>query len=355
MSSESGMRRTDMDNSAAVAADADHMRFERASEPHRHELIVHCYRMLGSIEDAEDAVQETYLRAWRRLDSFAGRSSFRAWLYGIATHTCLDMLRRRKSRVWPTDLSGPAEPGSEPASPAEISWLQPVPDALLALAAPVEDEPEAAVAAKETIELAFLTAIQRLPPRQRAVLILRDVLDWSSKEAAATLETSVAAVNSALQRARAGLAEDALPDANESPTRNRADALAAEKRILQQLVDAWQRADIAGIVSLLRDDAKLVMPPRPTWFAGSAAIEVFFRNHVFGPMGDGWRLIPTAANRQPAFALYWRPPGDTRFRAFAIGVLTIKADAEPEAVKVSELAIFAEPSLFDRFAMPAAL
>ena len=121
MSSENGMRRTDMDNSAAVAADADHMTFERASEPHRHELVVHCYRMLGSIEDAEDAVQETYLRAWRRLDSFAGRSSFRAWLYGIATHTCLDVLRRRKSRVWPTDLSRLAEPGSEPASPAEIS------------------------------------------------------------------------------------------------------------------------------------------------------------------------------------------------------------------------------------------
>jgi RNA polymerase sigma-70 factor (ECF subfamily) len=354
MTPRSGTRHTDVDDSAVTqASKSDRTAFERLAEPHRRELTVHCYRMLGSIEDAEDAVQETYLRAWARLDSFAGRASFRAWLYGIATHACLDMLRRRKSRVWPTDLTGPAEPGSEPAAPAELSWLQPFPDTLLAVAAPAKAEPEVAAVARETIELAFLAAIQRLPARQRAVLILRDVLDWSAKETAATLETSVAAVNSALQRAHAGLAEHVPPDRDEWPTRKQASADAAEKRLLRQLIEAWERADLTALVALLRDDARLIMPPRPTWFVGSGAIELFFREYVFDAMGPDWRLIPTSANRQPAFALYWRAAGDTRFRPFAIGVLTVDSDRDGGSAEVAELAIFADPSLFDRFAMPA--
>jgi len=305
--------------------------------------------MLGSIEDAEDAVQETYLRAWARLDSFAGRASFRAWLYGIATNACLDMLRRRKARQWPTDVAGPADPGSEPAPAAEMAWLQPYPDRLLAVPAPAEGEPEAVVAAKETIELAFLAAIQRLPARQRAVLILRDVLDWSAKDTAATLEMSTVAVNSALQRAHAGLAAHVPADREQWPTPDRAGADAAEKDLLQRLVVAWERADATALVALLRDDARLVMPPRPTWFAGRVAVGRFFSLHVFDAMGHGWRLLPTSANRQPAFGLYWRAPNDSEFRPFAIGVLTVYDEA------ISELAVFADPSLFDRFALPATL
>lgn len=225
--------------------------------------------------------------------------------------------------------------------------LQPYPDRLLAMSASAEGEPEVAVAAKETIELAFLAAIQRLPARQRAVLILRDVLDWSAKDTAATLETTTAAVDSALQRAHARLAAHVPPDRDDWPIRNRATADATEKVLLQQLVQAWERADTTALVALLPDDARLVMPPRPTWFAGSEAIELFFRVHVFAAMGGDWRLIPTSANRQPAFALYWRAPDDPEFRPFAIGVLTVDSNV------ITEVAIFGDPTLFDRFAMPA--
>jgi len=355
MSQGGAVRHTHMDDYLVKevlvkeAVEGDQAAFEQLAEPHRRELNVHCYRMLGSIEDAEDAVQETYLRAWARLASYAGRAPFRAWLYGIATNACLDMLRRRKARVWPTDIVGPADPGAEPTSPAEISWLQPYPDRLLAFPAPAEGEPEFAVAAKETIELAFLAAIQRLPARQRAVLILRDVLDWSAKDTAVTLETTAAAVNSALQRAHAGLAAHVPLDRDEWPVRDRATAGAAEKLLLQQLVEAWERADTKALVALLRDDARMVMPPRATWFAGSAAIGLFLREHVFDVMGHGWRLVPTAANRQPAFGLYWRAPDDLEFRAFAIGVLTVEDDA------ITELAIFGEPALFAAFDLPATL
>ncbi|MFE2886996.1 sigma-70 family RNA polymerase sigma factor [Streptomyces sp. NPDC059272] len=350
MSQEDCERHTDVDESLLKKARAEgQSAFERLAEPHRRELNVHCYRMLGSIEDAEDAVQETYLRAWARLDSFAGRASFRAWLYGIATNACLDMLRRRKARSWPTDVVAAAEPGSEPSPRVDIPWLQPYPDSLLAVPAPSDGEPEVAVAAKETIELAFLAAIQRLPARQRAVLILRDVLDWSAKDTARTLETSTAAVNSALQRAHAGLAAHVPPDREEWPTRDRATAAADEKTLLQQLMEAWERADTTALVTLLREDARLVMPPRPTWYDGRDAIETFFRVHVFEGLRGDWRLVPTSANRQPAFALYWRAPDDTEVRRFAIGVLTVDDAA------IIELAIFVDTPLFDRFALPATL
>lgn len=344
------MRHTHMDDYLVKEAVAgDHAAFEKLAEPHRRELNVHCYRMLGSIEDAEDAVQETYLRAWTRLDSFAGRAPFRAWLYGIATNACLDMLRRRKARVWPTDVTGPADPGSEPAPPAEIAWLQPYPDRLLAFPAPAEGEPEVAVAAKETIELAFLAAIQRLPARQRAVLILRDLLDWSAKDTATTLGMTTAAVNSALQRAHAGLAAHVPLDRDEWPVRDRAAADATEKLLLRRLVEAWERADTTALVALLREDSRLVMPPRSTWFAGRTAVGAFFREHVFEAMGHDWRLVPTSANRQPAFGLYWRAPDDTAFRPFAIGVLTTENSA------ISELAVFVDPLLFGPFDLPATL
>jgi RNA polymerase sigma-70 factor, ECF subfamily len=344
MTRETPPRHTEVDGALVDAArTGDGAAFARLTEPYRHELQVHCYRMLGSIEDAEDAVQETYLRAWARLDTFAGRAPFRAWLYGIATHACLDALRRKKARVWPTDLQGPADPTGYRLAAVDLPWLQPYPDRLLEAPAPPDGEPEAVVTSRETIELAFLAAIQRLPSRQRAVLVLRDVLDWSVKRTAAALEMSPAAVNSALQRAHATLGEHLSAGRAEW----RSTSTAAEKALLQQLISAWERADTAALVRLLRSDAQLVMPPGLTWFAGRDAIEAFVHEHVFGTRGTGWRLLPTAANRQPAFALYYREPGDTEHRPFAIGVLRVDGDA------ISEIDLFVEPELFPFFALPA--
>ncbi|HEX6676614.1 MAG TPA: RNA polymerase subunit sigma-70 [Actinomycetes bacterium] len=333
-----------MDEPLVEAARAgDRGAFARLAEPYRRELQVHCYRMLGSVEDAEDAVQETYLRAWARLDSFAGRAPFRAWLYGIATHACLDALRRKKARVWPTDLSAPADPSSAPTPPLELPWLQPYPDRLLEAPAPPDAEPEAVVTSKETIELAFLAAIQRLPARQRAVLILRDVLDWSAKDTAASLDVSQAAANSALQRARTTLAKHLSGGRGEWTSSSNA----TERALLRRLITAWERSDTTALVGLLRTDARLVMPPGLSWLAGRDAIEIFLRAHVFGEMGAGWRLLPTAANRQPAFALYWQRPGDSAHRPFAIGVLRVDDGV------IAEIALFVQPELFAFFALPA--
>jgi RNA polymerase sigma-70 factor (ECF subfamily) len=331
-----------MDQVLAAARVGDQTAFARLVEPLRHELQIHCYRMLGSVEDAEDAVQETMLRAWTRLESYEGRASFRAWLYGIATHACLDALRRRKSRSWPTDLAGPADPRRYELSALDVPWLQPYPDRLLDVAAAAWEEPEAVVTARETIELAFLAAIQRLPARQRAVLILRDTLDWSVSDTATALEMSQAAVNSALQRAHATLAAH-LPAQR---TQWRSTPTASERAALQRLITAWESADTAALIELLRDDATLIMPPGTTWFAGRRDIAVFLTEHVFGEMGTGWRLRPTAANRQPAFGLYWRKPGEDAFRAFAIGVLRVDGEG------VAEIALFQQPDLFDSFALP---
>ncbi|MDT3443634.1 sigma-70 family RNA polymerase sigma factor [Pseudofrankia sp. BMG5.37] len=327
------------------ARGGDQAAFSRLAEPFRPELQVHCYRMLGSVEDAEDAVQETYLRAWSRLDTYAGRASFRAWLYGIATHACLDALRRRKARVWPPDLVAPGDPRREPTPPVELPWLQPYPDRLLDAPAPVEDEPEALVTSKETIELAFLAAIQRLPARQRAVLILRDVLEWPARETATSLGMTQTAVNSALQRAHSTLAQHLVVDRNEWSS----DSTETEKALLKQLIDAWERSDAAALVALLRSDARLVMPPRLSWFSGRDDVEEFFQGHVFGKMGGQWALLPTAANRQPAFALYCRAPGRHTHDAFGIGALQIVDGA------ITEIAMFTDPGLFGRFALPAHL
>jgi RNA polymerase sigma-70 factor (ECF subfamily) len=339
-------RHTYVDEPLVDAARAgDQGAFARLAEPYRRELHVHCYRMLGSVEDAEDAVQETYLRAWARLGTFAGRAPFRAWLYGIATHACLDALRRRKARVWPTDVSEPADPASHPTPPLELPWLLPYPDRLLDAPAPQDAEPEAVVTSKETIELAFLAAIQRLPAGQRAVLILRDVLDWSAKDTAASLGMSRAAVNSSLQRAHATLAGHLSVGRGEWTSSSNA----TERALLQRLIAAWERSDTAALVGLLRTDAQLVMPPRPTWFLGRDAIATFLHDHVFGQLGGRWRLLPTAANRQPAFGLYWQEPGEAVYRQFGIGVLRVDDGA------IAEMALFGQPELFESFALPATL
>jgi RNA polymerase sigma-70 factor, ECF subfamily len=279
----------------------DRTAFEAVATRHRRELQLHCYRMLGSFEESEDMVQETFLRAWRRRETYAGRSTVRAWLYRIATNACLDALQRRPRRP---------EGG-------EVRWLQPYPDDLLA---EPEAEPEALVVAKETVELAFLVAIQHLPPKTRAVLILRDVLDWPAKDTAELLETSVAAVNSALQRARAGLKEH-LPE-RRSEWAPGADPTEAERELLDRFVEASERADPHAIAALLREDATWSMPPEPGFWRGRDAImAAWVESGVGTPEFGDFRCVVTSANRQPAVAFYLKPPGEAEYSALALDVL----------------------------------
>ena len=249
---------TTTDRSAGDAHDAT---MEQVVERYRRELLVHCYRMLGGLEDAEDAVQDTLLKAWRRLETFEGRSSLRAWLYRIATNACLDALDRRSRRILPTAITGPADPSTAPApDDLDTPWLQPIPDALLDLPADGTD-PSTVVIAREHIELAFIAAIQHLPGRQRAVLLLREVLGYSAAETAEILNTSPAAVNSALQRARAVL-DTRLPGAAlHRPVGDQAD-------LVQRYMRAWRAADVDGLVALMRADAHMAMPPTPSWYHG---------------------------------------------------------------------------------------
>jgi RNA polymerase sigma-70 factor (ECF subfamily) len=267
--------------------------------------------MSGSYHEAEDLVQETFLRAWRSRESFEGRSSVRAWLYRIATNACLDALERRPRTK------------ARPANAMDVPWLQPYPDQLLEGVAPTAEEPDAVVVEKETIELAFLVAIQHLPPRQRAVLILRDVLGWSAKETAALLEASLAAVNSALQRARAALKEH-LP-AKRSEWAADADPNEEERALLERYMDASERGDDVALVALLREDARFTMPPEPFVVVGN---EKIVASWVEGGFGADWfgefRCVVTRANRQPAVAFYLRRPDDSEYRAFAVDVLRVE-------------------------------
>jgi RNA polymerase sigma-70 factor (ECF subfamily) len=304
----------------------DEKTFGSLVEPHRRELHVHCYRMMGSFEEAEDLVQETLLRAWRSRESFEGGPLFRAWLYRIATNVCLDALRRRSRR--PTTVS----------SFVEVPWLQPYPDLLLDELPSQEDEPDAVVVAKETIELAFLAVIQALPPLQRAVLILRDVLGWSARETAEILETSVAAANSALQRARATV--------QEHPTRRpERPATEDERRLLEGFIDTHERGDTDGAIALLREDVRITMPPHPWLFEGIQAVrELMASAEATGE----WRLVPTRANRMPTAASYLRQPGDTEFRAFKLDVLRV------EGGRIAEVTTF-DATLFPAFGLPPVL
>jgi RNA polymerase sigma-70 factor (ECF subfamily) len=334
----------------AAARAGDDSAFGALAERYRRELQVHCYRMLGSFEDAEDLVQESLLRAWRKRASFEGRSTFRAWLYRIATNACLDFLERRPRRpAPPTEPLPPTDPRAPAPPAAEIPWLQPYPDRLLEAAAPSDAEPESAVVAKETIELAFLVAIQHLPPRQRAILIMRDVLGWSANDTGALLEISVAAVKSALQRARLTL-KDHLPEQRLHWAPSSAPTL-EERTLLQRYMQAHERADMTLLAALLREDALLSMPPHPMWFVGRASI-VAFSAEVFDPASPmyhgAWRSLPTWANRQPAAAHYVRLPGDTRFRAQVLDVLRLQQG------QVAEVISFV-PELFPAFGLPLTL
>lgn len=306
--------------------------FAARAEPHRPELRVHAYRMLGSFEDAEDAVQETLLRAWRARERFDG-AAFRAWLYRIATNVCLDAIRRRSARPQARTLS----------SLGEVPWLEPFPDRLLDQVLPHEPGPESLTVHRETIELAYLAAIQLLPARQRAVLVLRDVLDFSAAETAAQLDTSVAAVNSALQRARATMRRNRPHGRTDAPP---AAPTAEERELLARYIDAHERADVDGAAAMLREDARVAMPPNPFWFTGR---EQIVQTLVVGLREPGeWRLVPVDANRQPAAASYLRMKDDTEFRAFKLDVLRF------EGGLVAEITTFSA-SLFPAFDLPATL
>ena len=315
--------------------------FERLTEPFRREIKLHCYRMLGSLHEAEDLVQETYLRAWRSFSSFDG-GSMRAWLYKIATNACLNALESRKhqQRFLPDQL-GPSGPPMLEGGPAlDVPWLEPLPDTNLEGLADAAPNPEARYSMRESVQLAFVAAIQQLPPRQRAALMLCDVLGWASAEAATLLGSSTASINSALQRARETLSQhysDRRPPLESQPT-------PAQKELLGRYLQAWEGHDVDSFVALLREDASAVMPPWLQWFSGRDVIGSFFG--AARKTCSGLHLVPTAANGQPAFAVYEFSAVDKRWNAHSIHVLTLENEM------ISKMTLFLEPGLFKDFGLP---
>jgi RNA polymerase sigma-70 factor (ECF subfamily) len=314
----------------AAAIAGDEPAFAALAERHRRELHVHCYRMLASFDEAEDAVQETLLRAWRRRQTFDGGSHFRAWLYRIATNVCIDTRRRGNRQV--TGMH----------SFAEVPWLQPYPDALLDEAAPGDEEPDTLVIARETIELAFLAALQTLPPKQRATLIARDVLGWPAAETAAMLDTSVPAANSALQRARTTLQRH-LPARRAEWTAGQPSAV--EEDLLRRFIDAHERGDATAAMAIAAEDIRITMPPRPMCFEGRDQLAPMVRRSV---IEGRWHLVATRANRLPTAASYLRQHGDSEYRAFKFDVLRV-VDG-----RIAEITTFG-PELFPQFGLPPVL
>jgi RNA polymerase sigma-70 factor (TIGR02960 family) len=311
----------------SAAIGGDESAFAALTERHRRELHVHCYRMLASFDEAEDAVQETFLRAWRSRDSFDGSSLFRAWLYRIATNVCVDAQRRNSRRV------------ASMQTFRDVPWLQPYPDSLLDEVVPSDQQPDAVVVERETIELVFLAAMQVLPPRQRAALIARDVLGWPAVDAATLLETSVPAANSALQRARATMQEHLPARRSEWSATEPSDQ---ERELLQSFIAAHERGDAAAAVAIAAQDIRITMPPNPYLLEGLDVIAPLIATAV--KEGE-WRLVPTMANRMPTAASYLRAPGDTIFRAFKFDVLRIRDG------RIAEITTFG-PSLFPAFGLP---
>lgn len=322
-----------MPEGALIATTPAVQNFARLTDPYRRELLVHCYRMVGSMHDAEDLVQDVYLRAWRGFDKFEGRASLRTWLYRIATRTCLTALESRGRRPLPSGLGAPSGSPEVPvvASGPEVAWLEPLPD-----------DPAEVVDSRQSTRLALIAALQHLPARQRAVLILRDVLKWRASEVATLLDTTTAAVNSALQRARAQLgevapAEDEIVEPADPRLRSLLDRYAA----------AFEASDIPALMRLLAEDARWEMPPFPEWFVTSEHIVRLISAQCPAGPGDT-RLIRTTANGQPAFAMYLRSD-DGVFRAFQLQVLTATASA------VTHVTAFFDVALFPAFGLPAAL
>jgi len=328
---------------------ADPQHFSELTEPYRRELQIHCYRILSSLHEAEDMVQEAYIKAWKNIGKYEGRASFRAWLYKIATNTCLDYLdSKRSQRLLPFNNFPASDPQTVlPPSP-EMTWLEPLPDDWLADTNAVD--PEGRYSESESISLSFLTALQILPPRQRAVLILRDVLDFSAMETADVLGLTLSAVNSLLHRARKALAENYQSEMDIKP-------LTDEKTqwLLDRYVHAWKTADVEGLVALLKRDAVIAMPPSPSWYQGKHAIGKFIAATVLANHGmfpgkakNRWRFISTRANASPALAMYQRDDKH-QYQGFGLQVLIFERD------KLSQIINFIDPSLPARFGLPSTL
>ncbi len=322
---------------AAVRSGDDRV-FDDLLGKYRREIHVHCYRLVGSFDEAEEHTQETFLRAWRARSSFKGRATFRGWLYKIATNVCLDAIKRRperrllrsNDRDW---VHGPP--------PRDLPWMQPYPDALLDAAAPEQDRPDSITIDKESLGLAVLATVQLLPPRQRAVLILREVLDWSAQETAALLETSVPAVNSALQRARATMGRRDVDRAS-----NRRPSSEVEHALVARYIDAHHRADPDAIMRLVRSDIRMTMPPDDICLVGAGELRGFFDELFDADEGHEFRLIPTRANGQPAAANYLRRHPGEQYRAFSIDVLRL------EGTRLAEITTFFVPEQFAQFGLP---
>jgi RNA polymerase sigma-70 factor (ECF subfamily) len=324
-----------------AARRGDEDAYRRLVEPHREELHAHCYRMLGSLHDAEDALQDALLRAWRGLGGFEGRSSLRSWLYRIATNTCLDEIARRPKRVLPIDNGPAADPEDHSAAPVvESVWVEAYPDQRLE----VEDAsaaPEARYEQREAMELAFIAALQHLPPRQRAVLILRDVLGFSAREVSESLETTVGSVNGALHRARKTV-EERLP--NQSQQANlRALGDDRVREIVETYMAAWERGDLEAIVAMLVEDATIAMPPMALWYSGRDAITVFLTKWA---LQERWRFVPVRANGQLAFGTYSWDAEKGSYVASAVDVLTLRG------ARVEAITAFVDPEVFPGFGLP---
>jgi RNA polymerase sigma-70 factor (ECF subfamily) len=331
------------ESDALTAARAgDRPAFEALIEPYRRELKAHCYRMSGSIHDAEDLLQESLLKAWRAIGGFEGRSSLRTWLYKVTTSACLDAVGPRKNRALPMDFGGPSEPGAPMTPKAEALWIEPCPDDLMLDSA---RSPEARYSARESVALAFLAALQLLPAKQRAVLILRDVLGWQALECADLLQLTVAAVNSSLQRARETLSRS--DRARKERCQPEDDST---RSLLARYLRVWEEADLKGLVALLHEDAVLSMPPFDAWFKGTSAISAAIGAMVFTPGSAGrLRLIPIRASGQPAFAMYEQDPATKGFRAKGLHVVELVNG------RVVEITAFPEPKLFSAFGLPPTL
>jgi RNA polymerase sigma-70 factor, ECF subfamily len=324
----------------------DEAAFERLVGPHRGELQAHCYRMLGSAADAEDALQETLLRASRGLPSFEGRSSLRSWLYRIATNASLRLIEKRPKRVLPIDYGPPADPHAAFGEPlTESIWLEPYPDADLDVEAALLG-PDARYEQRESIELAFAAAFQHLPARQRAVLILRDVLGFSARETAEALEMTPVSVGSALQRAHKAIEERVPGRTQQATLRGLGDS--ELRQIVTRFADAWERHDVDGVVTMLTDDARMTMPPWPSWYRGRDAIATFLRSWPLSHR-KRWQFLHTGANGQPAVAGYLSDEQRTAFRPETIIVLTF------QAARIVEITAFRSPELFPRFGLPEQL
>jgi RNA polymerase sigma-70 factor (ECF subfamily) len=343
----------------AAARQGDEAAFQQLVGAYQGELHAHCYRMLGSVHDAEDALQDAMLRAWRGIGRFEGRSSLRSWLYRIATNTSLDLVERRPKRVLPIDYGPAGDPHDGPGVPlVESVWVEAYPDGEAGLA-DVPDAPEARYEQREGVELAFIAALQHLPASQRAVLILREVLGFSAREVATTLETSVASVNSALQRARKTVHERMPERSQQATMRDLGDERLRE--IVDGYMDAWERGDVEAVCEMLAEDAAITMPPMASWFSGREAVATFLRefalarpwDHEAGRFAEGRRdvrLVPTTANGQPAFGAYRLREEEGAYLPFTLQVLTFGKGG-----KLREITGFVDPAAVAGFGLPERL